>query len=232
MSKWPKSLPVLTDEQRRIKEDFMKYWLNVLPNKYGIIERFNHGYPVKNCHQGGRVLEIGAGLGEHIAYENLTNTEYHALEILPHMIAVIKERFPDVHVSIGDCQKKINFPDNYFDRVLAIHVLEHLPDLPAAITEIQRVLKPSGEFCVVIPCEGGLAYSLARRISAKRIFEKRYSVSYDWCIRSEHVNMSDEILEELKRSFEIKTRSFFPLKIPLVTVNLVIGLILRPKQII
>ena len=42
---------------------------------------------------------------------------------------------------------------------------------------------------VVIPCEGGLAYSLARRISAQRIFEKRYGMSYRFFIESEHINV-------------------------------------------
>ena len=68
MSKWPKQLPELTDEQRRIKDDWMKYWLGVLPNRYAAIERFNHGYPVRSCRPGGRVLEIGAGVGEHIRH--------------------------------------------------------------------------------------------------------------------------------------------------------------------
>ncbi|MBI1998860.1 MAG: class I SAM-dependent methyltransferase [Parcubacteria group bacterium] len=230
MSKWPKKLPELTLEQKRIKNDFMKYWHEVLPHKYGMIERFNHGFPVEKCRPGGRVLEIGAGLGEHIAHEDRVGTDYYALEILPHMAAIISERFADVHVITGDCQEKIDFPDSYFDRVIAIHVLEHLPNLPAAVSEVRRVLKPSGEFAVVIPCEGGLAYSFARRISARRIFEKRYGVSYGWCIGSEHINVPREIFEEIEPHFEVVKKSFFPFILPIVTINLVIGLILKPRQ--
>ena len=47
---------------------------------------------------------------------------------------------------------------------------------------------------VVIPCEGGLAYSLARRVSAQRIFEKRYGMSYRFFIESEHINVPREIM--------------------------------------
>ena len=78
--------------------------------------------------------------------------------------------------------------------MLAIHVLEHLPNLPAALEEIARVLRPSGRFAFVIPCEGGLLYSLGRRFTVKRMFEKRYGVSYDWHIKSEHLNIPKEIL--------------------------------------
>lgn len=231
MSKWPKKLPALTEEQVRIKDDWMKHWLEILPNKYGIIERFNHGYPARSCRPGGRVLEIGAGLGEHLAYEDLTGTEYHALELRPEIANEIRRRHPQISVVTGDCQQSVPFGDRYFDRVIAIHVLEHLPDLPAALREIHRTLKPGGEFCAVIPCEGGLAYGLARFISSKRIFEKRYNMSYDFCIRSEHVNRPHEIMEELARLFRSKRSAYFPLGIPSVQVNLVIGLVLSRLEL-
>ena len=55
----------------------------------------------------------------------------------------------------------------------------------------------NGRFIAVIPCEGGLAYWMARRLSAQRIFERRYGTSYKWCIRSEHINVPREIRAEL-----------------------------------
>ena len=227
---WPKRLPALSEEQLRIKDDFMKYWHEVLPSRYGVIERFNHLYPVKNSRATGRVLEIGAGLGEHIAYEDLDRNEYFALELRPEMARSISERFPAVRVLVGDCQSRLDFPDESFDRVVAVHVLEHLPDLPAAVKEAHRLLKPSGEFCVVIPCEGGLAYSLARRLSAQRIFEKRYGTSYDWFIRTEHINTPAEIAYELRPYFRLVKHAYFPFRIPSVHLNLVIGMVLRPRK--
>lgn len=231
MSKWPKQLIRLTDEQKNIKDDFMKYWHEVLPKKFNLIEKFNHTYAIKNCRRlGGRVLEIGAGIGEHIFYENLLDTKYFALEIRPDMAAVIEQRFPSVKVIVGDCQKKQPFPDNYFDRILAVHVLEHLPDLPSALREAHRILKTEGEFCVMIPCEGGLAYWLARKISAERLFKKRYNMDYNMFIKTEHINKPKEILEELKPYFKIKKGLFWPLFVPNIHLNLVIGLILEPKK--
>lgn len=234
--KWPKTFPPLSEEQKRISDDFMKAWHEVLPQKYGVIEKFNHGYPVWHAPAAfERTLEIGAGLGEHIEYETLTveqRKNYYALELRENMSAEISRRYPDIHSITGDCQQRLDFADGFFDRVLAIHVLEHLPNLPLAIREAYRLCnKERGVFQVVIPCEGSLAYSLARKISAQRVFEKRYpGQSYRWFIEREHINLPGEIMEELDPYFEMVRRSFFPLKVPFKFCNLCIGLTLRPKQ--
>ena len=233
---WPKTFPPLTPEQQRISNDFMKHWHEVLPQRFGLVERFNHGYPVRHAPAHfRRTLEIGAGLGEHLHYEKLTPEQeenYYTLELRENMSRQISERFPLVHAISGDCQQRLNFTDGYFDRILAIHVLEHLPDLPATVREMHRLCDPNkGTFSVVLPCEGGMAYTLARRISAQRIFEKRYQQSYRWFIEREHINRPDEILDELEQFFHITHRAFFPLPLPLVFCNLCIGLTLRPRHV-
>ena len=66
----------------------------------------------------------------------------------------------------------------------------------------------------MIPCEGGLAYSLARRVSAQRIFEKRYGMSYRCFIESEHINVPREILEECGRYFAVAPPALLPARGP------------------
>lgn len=231
-AKWPKTFPPLTPERERIRDDFMHAWHEELPKKYGIIERFNHGYVVRHApREFLRTLEIGAGIGEHLAYERLTDEQrrgYVAVELRPQMASEIAKRHPDVQVVVGDCQKRLAFEDGSFDRVLAVHVLEHLPNLPAAVREMRRLCR--GVAQVVIPTEGGLAYAVARKISAQRFFERRYKMSYRWLIEREHINRPAEIFEELGACFSVVHRSFFPLAVPSVNMNLVIGLTLRPRE--
>lgn len=231
---WPKVIPPLTEEQKRISDDFMHYWHDVLPKRYGVVERFNHGYPVWTAPLAfRRTLEIGAGLGEHLQHERLTPEQegaYTAVELRENMSRRLRERFPRIDVVTGDCQQRLPFEDDHFDRILAIHVLEHLPDLPACVAELYRLCdKERGVLTVVIPCEGSPAYGLARRISAQRIFEKRYRQPYRWFISREHINRPYEIHRELAPFFVETGRRYFPLPLPFEFCNLVIGLTLKPR---
>jgi SAM-dependent methyltransferase len=233
--KWPKTLAPLTPEQKAVYDDFVKRWHEILPQRYGVVERFNHSFPVRYSRPGFHAtLEIGAGLGEHLSHEHLTPEQeraYCALELREAMAERIRERHPRVRAIVGDCQQRLDFPDGHFDRYIAVHVLEHLPALPACVREAWRLLdKQRGQFLAVIPCEGGLAYSLARRISAQRIFERTYGMPYAPFIAREHINRPGEIVTELERHFVVERRRYFPLPfIPATSANLCIGLVMRPR---
>jgi SAM-dependent methyltransferase len=225
---WPKQLPPLTPEQIAIRDDYMAYFYDgVYSERYGVVQRFNHTYAARTAGDGPRTLDLGAGLGEHVEYEQTRGKHYVALELRPEMAAAIESKYPEISVCTGDAQAGLAFDAGTFDRVLAIHVLEHLPNLPAALEEVHRVLRPGGAFSVVLPCEGGFGYSLGRRLTTKRLFERRYGISYDWCIESEHVNTADEVTVELDSRFAREHRAWFPLRIPTVHVNVCVGLTYR-----
>jgi SAM-dependent methyltransferase len=209
----------------------MGHWLGVLPQRYAAIEIINHRLALRGPWLPMTdTLEIGAGLGAHIQYENLSRQRYTALELRSDLADRIRTAYPGVQVIVGDIQLRTAFADASFDRVLAIHVLEHLPDLPAALKEIRRVLRPQGRLMAVLPCEGGAAYTLARNISARRIFEKRYDMPYDWFVRSEHVNDAWEILQCLDEHFPVRRTTFWPMLVPSVQLNLVLGVECRPHK--
>jgi SAM-dependent methyltransferase/putative flippase GtrA len=229
--KWPKKVPVLTPEQEAIRDDFMRAHLEAMETRwYGFVGKFDNRYPLKTFFPGCRTLEIGAGLGEHLNWEDRGKQEYHAIELRQELCDRIRERFPGVHAWTGDCQERLDFADGYFDRIIAIHVLEHLPDLPRALREFDRLLKPSGRVSVVIPCEGAWAHRLARNISERPHFERKYKQPYDWFIQAEHLSRPREIMEELKLVFDVRDTRFYPLLVPVINFNLTIGLTLAKKK--
>ena len=149
------------------------------------------------------------------------------------MAAEIRRRFPKIQAVTGDCQARLDFPDGHFDRYIAVHVLEHLPNLPACIREAHRLLdKQRGQMLVVIPCEGSPAYSLARKISAERVYNRHFKGGYTWLISREHINRPHEILAELDPYFTVERKVFFPLPfLPFVFNNLCIGLSLQAAPV-
>jgi SAM-dependent methyltransferase len=61
---------------------------------------------------------------------------------------------PDVDYRIDICA--IDLPDQSFDVVLCVHVLEHVPDDRKAMAELRRILRPSGTAIIMVPMEEGL----------------------------------------------------------------------------
>lgn len=212
----------------------MRAWLEELGSRdrFGAINRFNHGYPVQ--HRPATfvsTLEIGAGNGDHLAYEHLTELQrqhYVAVDLRANVTERLRQKAPDIQVITADCQERLPFDDGTFDRVLAIHVLEHLPNLPAAIREMRRVIAPSGTLSVVLPFEGSLAYSIARKLSAERLWKRRYpGEDYRWFIEREHINSVSEVLAELTPMFTVRHRRAWPIPIG-GWCNLVVGFTLVP----
>lgn len=237
VGKWPKVQAPLSHEQELAWEGFCKLWLEVLPWRYRLVERFNHTFPIRySPARDGETLEIGAGLGGHLAHEQLSPEQeghYWAVELRAGIAEQIRVKFPRVNVIVADCQEPLEFADGCFSRCIAVHVLEHLPNLPACVREVWRLLdKDHGRLLAAIPCEGGPAYSLARRLSAKRIFEGEYKMPYEPLIKREHLNLPPEVMAELAPYFVLEHRRFFPLPfLPITSANLVIGLSLRPRAV-
>jgi ubiquinone/menaquinone biosynthesis C-methylase UbiE len=99
----------------------------------------------------GRVLELGCGPGR-LWEENLHRIPPGSEIILSDYSAGMLEEARRKLEKQGLFQFKVidaqSIPceNGYFDAVIANHMLYHVPDRPAALAEIRRVLKPTGHF--------------------------------------------------------------------------------------
>jgi ubiquinone/menaquinone biosynthesis C-methylase UbiE len=99
-----------------------------------------------------RVLELGCGPG-YLWQKNLAQIpQKWDITLSDFSPGMLKEAHHNLSNSgrhftfqLVDAQE-IPFEDAHFDLVIANLMLYHVPDLPRALTEIQRVLKPSGRF--------------------------------------------------------------------------------------
>ncbi len=113
-----------------------------------------------DCRPGDRVLDLGAGSG--FSSEMLARFGYRVVAIDPDLGALTNNRARPLfdrgriegEVTVtGAVAEALPFADATFDGVLAMNVLHHVPDLPAATHELARVTRPG---CRVVFCEPGL----------------------------------------------------------------------------
>ncbi len=93
-----------------------------------------------------RLLELGCGNGK-LWQENridLRNREIFLSDISEGMVEEVRNKLgTDFNCIVADAEK-IPFKDEYFDSIIANHVLFYLNDLDLGLKEIRRVLKPNG----------------------------------------------------------------------------------------
>ena len=96
----------------------------------------------------GRVLEIGAGTGLNLDHYGPEVTDLVLTEPEEPMARRLRAKLTrgDV-VEVG--AERLPFEDASFDTVVSTLVLCTVPDQPAAIAEIRRVLKPDGQLLVL-----------------------------------------------------------------------------------
>lgn len=95
-----------------------------------------------------KLLEVGCGNGKLWKNNqiNLRNREIFLSDSSQGMVDEVRKTLGnDFNCMIFDCEK-IPFKDNYFDAVIANHVLFYVYDINKALEEISRVLKPLGLF--------------------------------------------------------------------------------------
>lgn len=95
-----------------------------------------------------RLLEIGCGNGKLWQYNhyNLRNREIFLSDNSAGMVETAKKRLGnDYNYLTIDCNN-IPFKNNYFDNIIANHMLFYLKDLNHGLLEISRVLKKGGTF--------------------------------------------------------------------------------------
>jgi len=226
---WPKTVKPLSDEQKVISDDFIKYCQDVFHKQWSMLDRFNSTYLVRNMHiaDGMRTLELGAGNGDHLEYEDLDRQEYWVNDRRASQIDLIQSRFPNVKAIHSDCQEGFDVPDSHFDRIIANNVLEHLTNLPKAIQQFDRLLSDKGQLGIIIPCDPGFAYRFGKFFTTERAFKKRYKQSYTWFTDSEHINAPEEVMHVLLKRFKIVHRQYFPFIVPIKHINLMFGMVLN-----
>lgn len=148
-----------TEELERIASE---YHLNEeVPDKFieDICQEYCCNWLTTLINQNDRVAELGYGEG--ITLARLANKvdQYTLIEGAPSLAKLAKAKHPKVDVVQALFEEYQ--PRQQFDKILALHVLEHVDDPVSLAKHLRTWLKPGGELVVIVPNKESLHRRLA-----------------------------------------------------------------------
>lgn len=120
---------------------YSQYWWS---NRYFALLARRHGP------DGGRVLEIGCGLGHLLGW---LDNQYQVTggDVNQWALEQARKNVPQGEFLELDAQDMSVFPDGHFNIVIAKHVVEHLPQPEKAVHEMGRLLASGGLLLLATP---------------------------------------------------------------------------------
>ncbi|WIX77353.1 methyltransferase domain-containing protein [Amycolatopsis carbonis] len=165
---------------------------------------------------GERVLDVGSGPGyllESIARAVGPSGAAHGLDPSAAMNALAAARtgeLPWVHLDEGDATA-LPYPDDTFDAAVSTQVYEYVPDVPAALAELRRVLKPGGRALILDTDADSLVWHTSDLERHRRVLDA-------WDEHLAHPRLPRELSALLKRAgFSVTGHHVHPILNPELT---------------
>ena len=190
------------------------------------------GFAMRYCHRQlekfnkkekySKVLEIGAGSELHLNYLKHDYDEYFVAEVSDYALEIYKG-VKNIKVCSYD-GKKLPFVDNFFDRIIISHCLEHIIEPEKFLFEMMSKLKKSGVLSISLPTDPGLLFRLGRLYIECFTLKKKYKISteeYRYVMATEHINSIYNLINLIRYNFKEQIEEYFlPFRIKLPDVNL------------
>ena len=190
------------------------------------------GFAMRYCHRQlekfnrkkkySKVLEVGAGSEPHIGYLKHDYDEYFIAETS----SIVQEFYTEkknIKAYLYD-GNNLPFEDNFFDRIIISHCLEHINNPEKFLFEMMSKLKEGGVLSISLPTDPGHLWRLGRLFIKYFIAKKTYNISkeeYEYINATEHINSIFNLISLIRYNFKNQIdESFLPFKIKLVDMNL------------
>ncbi len=98
--------------------------------------------------RGARLLEIGCGRGDTLQTLSDSGWISEGVDFDPRVVAAARAR--GLQVRLGSLAAQ-QFPEDYFDAVAMSHLIEHVHDPLALLSESRRIMKPGARIVLVTP---------------------------------------------------------------------------------
>ena len=203
-----------------------KYNSHLYTGLLGILMNYCHKkleiFKKKNSYD--KVLEIGAGSAPHLKYLTHSYNEYHIAETSDYASDFFKQNLNNKIKFTKYDGKKLPYDNEYFDRIIISHCLEHILSPEEFIFEMMSKLKKGGVLSISLPTDPGVAWRLGRMFIRLFSIKKTYNISgeeYEYINATEHVNSIFNLISIIRYHFKgtIDER-FYPFLIKSPDLNL------------
>jgi arsenite methyltransferase len=159
---------------------------------------------------GEHVLDIGSGPGL-LAYDMAAGVgpsgRACGIDMSPSMVAISAKRCaeqPWAEFRTADASL-LPYPDNSFDAAVSAQVYEFLPDIPAALAELHRVLRPGGRAVILDTDYGSLVLHTEHPARMARVLSA-------WDQHFAHANLPRTLSRQLRDAgFSLRERMAIPM---------------------
>lgn len=168
-----------------------------------------------------RILEIGAGAGEHLDFVKSDYERYVMVDLRTRPSSLRPEHNQRISWLQADASEHL-FAADSFDRVVSMCVLHHVTELTPILTNIGVWLKPGGTFSLFLPSDPGILNRVNRRLVVNRRAKRLGINEYPLVWAREHRNHVWSIKTQLLSAFEgfdFKVR-YWPFRIPAADLSL------------
>ncbi len=153
-----KSRSQYKEEYEKRRKDFLHKYILFFLNPY---ENTRHEIVKEILLSGERILDIGCWNGDSTllygAFEKFK--EVYGVDISENALKEASKK--NIKVSCIDLNSdKLPFPENYFDSITMLAVIEHLVEPYHIIDEVKRVIKDNGVFIIGVPNVASLSNRL------------------------------------------------------------------------
>jgi phosphatidylethanolamine/phosphatidyl-N-methylethanolamine N-methyltransferase len=165
-----------------------------------------------------KILEVGGNIGEHIQFVHEDFTSYTLTDYRPTGFVSQNDL---IKFEIADVQN-LPFQNDLFDRTISTCLLHHLDDPKKALEEMRRVTAHNGLISILVPCDPGLAYRLAKRLGPARKWKAAGIPNPSFYHYAQHRNHFPGIASIIQEVFNLDktTTHYWPFGIKSWNVNL------------
>ena len=128
-------------------------WAPVYDMTFGAVTNVGRRRTVEYINtRSGNVLEVGVGTGLSLQHYK-PDLRVTGIDFSEEMLQKARAKVQEMHLSnVVDLRqmdaRELDFPDNHFDTIAAMHVLSVVPEPEKVMAEIARVCKPGGKVVI------------------------------------------------------------------------------------